>query len=154
MRNSKTIGQICQEHSLDRGTLLKAAKVPHLLGTVSRQSGHIWLIDDESEQFKSWLARHLNMKDEVKMEEDAPKPTILEQTQGIRARYHRGEISPAEAKTLIKPYYDEYIKIAREKAKSAGMRMPPMSITKFLARRSDLRYVAQQQAIEQHQDNV
>jgi hypothetical protein len=77
--------------------------------------------------------------------------TLLERTQEIRARYQRGEISPAEAKKLIKPYYKEYVRIAREKARSIGMRAPHMSLEKFLARRSDLRYVAQQQAIEQRE---
>lgn len=59
---NKTIGQIRQEYNLDRGTLLKAAKVQHLLGNAAKKSGHIWLIDDESEQFKTWLARHLANK--------------------------------------------------------------------------------------------
>ena len=54
----KTIGQLCSEYNLDRGTLLKAAKVPRLLGNAAKQSGHIWLIDDESEQFKHWIQRH------------------------------------------------------------------------------------------------
>lgn len=76
----------------------------------------------------------------------ADQPTILEQTQDIRARYQRGDLSPAEAKALIKPYYDEYVRIAREKAQVAGMRVPVMSLQKFLSRRSDLRYVAQEQA--------
>ena len=58
----KTIGQLKQEYNLDRGTLLKAAKVPHLLGKAAAQSGHIWLINDESEQFKSWLEKHQTMK--------------------------------------------------------------------------------------------
>lgn len=77
------------------------------------------------------------------MEEN--QTTILEKTQEIRARYQRGEISPAEAKVLIKPYYDEYLHVVKEKARQAGMRAPSMSLQKFLSRRSDLRYVAQQQ---------
>ncbi len=83
------------------------------------------------------------------------QPTILEQTQDIRARYQRGDITPAEAKRLIRPYYDQYIEVAREKARAAHMPVPRMSLKKFLSRRSDLRYVAQQQAIEQRhgQDN-
>ena len=79
------------------------------------------------------------------------QPTILEQTQDIRARYQRGEITPEEAKRLIKPYYDKYMRLAKEKAQKAGMRAPAMSLQKFLSRRSDLRYVAQQQANEQRQ---
>jgi hypothetical protein len=54
----KTIGQLCKEYDLDRGTLLKAAKSHRLLGKAAKQSGHIWLIDDESEQFKLWLHNH------------------------------------------------------------------------------------------------
>jgi uncharacterized short protein YbdD (DUF466 family) len=84
----------------------------------------------------------------ISMEE---KPTLLEQTQNIRARYQRGELSPAEAKKLIKPYYDEYVRIAKQKAADAGMKAPTMSLQKFLSRRSDLRYAAQQQASEQRQ---
>jgi len=80
------------------------------------------------------------------------QPTILEQTQAIRARYQRGEITPAEAKELIKPYYEEYMRVAREKARAAHMRTPSMSLEKFLSRRSDLRYVAQQQASEQRHE--
>ena len=76
-------------------------------------------------------------------------PTLLEQTQEIRQRYQQGKITPAEAKALIKPYYDEYVRIAREKAQAAGMRAPVMSLQKFLSRRSDLRYVAQEQALQQ-----
>jgi hypothetical protein len=82
-------------------------------------------------------------------EEAMEDQTILEQTQDIRSRYQRGEISPEEAKRLIKPYYDQYIRLAKEKAKSAGMRAPIMSLQKFLSRRSDLRYAAQQRVIEE-----
>jgi hypothetical protein len=77
--------------------------------------------------------------------------TLLEQTQEIRARYQRGEITPAEAKRLIKPYYDEYVRIAKEKARVAGIRAPRMSLEKFLSRRSDLRDVAQQQILRQRE---
>lgn len=79
------------------------------------------------------------------------QPTILEQTQDIRARYQRGDITPEEAKRLIKPYYEEYKKVVKEKAKASHTRAPSMSLEKFLSRRSDLRYVAQQQVSEQHQ---
>ena len=58
----KTIGQITQEYHLDRGTLLKAAKIPHLLGDVATQSGHIWLIDDASDQFKAWLKAYVKRR--------------------------------------------------------------------------------------------
>jgi len=86
------------------------------------------------------------------MEEQRPHPpTLLEQTQDIRAKYQRGEITPAEAKRLIKPYYDAYVARAQEKAREAGMRAPKMSLEKFLARRSDLRDVAQRQVMEQQQ---
>ena len=78
------------------------------------------------------------------MEQESP--TILEQTQEIRRRYQVGDITPQEAKRLIKPYYDAYVRIAREKATAAGMRAPVMSLHKFLTRRSDLRYVAQERA--------
>ena len=77
--------------------------------------------------------------------------TILEQTQEIRQRYQSGDITPAEAKALIKPYYDEYVKIAKEKARAAGMKAPTMSLQKFLSRRSDLRYVAQQQVSQKRE---
>lgn len=80
------------------------------------------------------------------------QPTILEQTQAIRARYQRGEITPAEAKELIKPYYEEYKKVVKEKAKASHTRAPSMSLEKFLSRRSDLRYVAQQEASEQRHE--
>lgn len=83
------------------------------------------------------------------------QPTLLEQTQEIRSRYQRGNLTPQEAKTLIKPYYDEYVKTVKAKAEAAGMKAPVMSLDKFLSRRSDLRYVAQQEATEQRnvQDN-
>lgn len=80
------------------------------------------------------------------------KPTLLEQTQEIRTRYQRGDITPDEAKKLIKPFYDEYVKVAKEKARQVGMKVPIMSLQKFLSRRSDLRYAAQQQVIEQRED--
>ena len=41
------------ERSLDRSTLLKAAQQGHI---PARKSGDIWLVDDESELFKFWLA--------------------------------------------------------------------------------------------------
>lgn len=84
-------------------------------------------------------------------EEVMEDPTILEQTREIRTRYQRGDITPAEAKQLIKPYYEQYVKLAKAKAQKAGMKAPVMSLQKFLSRRSDLRYAAQQQAIEQRQ---
>lgn len=80
------------------------------------------------------------------------KPTLLEQTQEIRTRYQSGAITPEEAKRLIKPYYAEYVKTAKEKAQQAGIKAPIMSLQKFLSRRSDLRYAAQQQVIEQRED--
>ena len=85
------------------------------------------------------------------MEQQQPT-TILEQTQDIRARYQRGDITPEEAKKLIRPFYEEYMRVAREKANAAGMRAPSMSLQKFLSRRSDLRYAAQQQASEQRHE--
>jgi hypothetical protein len=54
----KTIKEICVERQLDRSTLLKAAK-RGVFGETARQSGKTWLIDDESEAFKKWLAGSL-----------------------------------------------------------------------------------------------
>lgn len=51
----KTIKEISVERELDRSTLLKAAQ-RGVFGEAARQSGATWLIDDESEAFKAWLA--------------------------------------------------------------------------------------------------
>lgn len=51
----KTIKEISAERKLDRSTLLKAAQ-RSVFGGAARRSGSTWLIDDESEAFKTWLA--------------------------------------------------------------------------------------------------
>lgn len=79
--------------------------------------------------------------------------SLLQQTREIREKYQRGEIAPDEAKRLIKPFYDQYMKIAKEKAKAAGMKAPSMSLEKFLSRRSDLRYAAQQRVSEKREQS-
>lgn len=49
----KTIKELSVERSLDRSTLLKAAQQGRI---PARQSGRTWLIDDESDDFQTWLA--------------------------------------------------------------------------------------------------
>jgi hypothetical protein len=53
----KTIAEIAQERGVHRTTLNKAID-NHLLheGISVRKSGSIWLIDEESDEFKTWLA--------------------------------------------------------------------------------------------------
>lgn len=51
----KTIKEISEERGIDRSTLLKAAQ-RDAFGDAAKQSGATWLINDESEEFKTWLA--------------------------------------------------------------------------------------------------
>lgn len=51
----KTINEIAVERNLNRSTLLKAAQRGKF-GDAAHQSGKTWLVDDESEKFKQWLA--------------------------------------------------------------------------------------------------
>ncbi len=51
----KTVREISVEQRLNRSTLLKAAQ-RGIFGNTARKSGATWLIDDESEAFKVWLA--------------------------------------------------------------------------------------------------
>jgi hypothetical protein len=50
----KTIKQISVEHHLNRSTLLKAAQ-RGTFADAATQSGTIWLVDDSSQLFLSWL---------------------------------------------------------------------------------------------------
>jgi len=55
----KTISAICEEYGIkQRGGALQVAAKEGKLGDSARMSGQIWLIDDESEVFKQWLAEH------------------------------------------------------------------------------------------------
>jgi hypothetical protein len=148
---NQTTVQISKATGISRFTLQQAAK-RGLFPSRQCECGHTHFIDTDTLEYKEWLVAH-QYQPRVKGEKTmAEEPTILEQTQEIRQRYQNSEITPAEAKTLIKPYYDEYVRIAKEKAMSAGMHAPIMSLQKFLSRRSDLRYVAQQQALQQHEE--
>jgi len=54
----KVISEVAQEYDLSRFTLQQVASK----GTIpARQSGDIWLIDDDTEEFKSWLAKHRSL---------------------------------------------------------------------------------------------
>lgn len=49
----KTVSELALECGVHRTTLNKAIERKAI---PARQSGKFWLIDDESEQFKAWLA--------------------------------------------------------------------------------------------------
>jgi len=51
----KTIKEISVEHGIHRVTLNKAIDRGSL---PARQSGNIWLVDDESDAFRKWLEAH------------------------------------------------------------------------------------------------
>jgi hypothetical protein len=146
----QTTVQISKATGISRFTLQHAAK-NGLFPSRQCECGHTHFIDTETPEYKEWLVAH-QYQPRVKGEKTMPEgPTILEQTQEIRQRYQSGDLTPAEAKQLIKPFYDEYVKVAKEKAKAAGMKAPVMSLQKFLSRRSDLRYVAQEKASQERE---
>jgi len=62
----KTIREISVERSIDRSTLLKAAK-RGVFGEAARQSGKTWLIDDESEAFKQWYVSRKRSTDDLNL---------------------------------------------------------------------------------------
>lgn len=76
---------------------------------------------------------------------DDTQPTLLERTKTIRLAYWREEISEAEGLAQIKPFVDEYNRLAAAKAKAMGMRAPKLSAAKFLRTRHDLRWEAHDQ---------
>ena len=51
----KTIKELADERGLSRSTILKAAQ-RGAFAESARRSGAVWLIDEESEAFRQWLA--------------------------------------------------------------------------------------------------
>jgi hypothetical protein len=55
----KTLNEVAAEYGLKvRGSALQKAVKDGIFGVAARKSGHIWLIDDESDVFQKWLAAH------------------------------------------------------------------------------------------------
>jgi len=53
----RTIREVSERSKISRFTLAHAAKL-NLLKEAAHQSGTVWLIDDEHDAFRAWLAAH------------------------------------------------------------------------------------------------